>query len=91
MTHRMYFDKWLKRKNINNKAHLVAGYCWEWLKDGKNRTDIHDIVIEKHDFSISGNWEMMFGQLQKNQWRKQAVFIHAKVYVGVIIGTIYAS
>ncbi|MER1999911.1 MAG: DNA/RNA helicase domain-containing protein, partial [Lysinibacillus sp.] len=40
----------IKAKNaINNKARIVAGYCWEWIKEGKNSSDIHDIVIEEHD------------------------------------------
>lgn len=46
----------IKQKNeINNKARIVAGYCWEWISDGKNNRDVHDIVIEEHDFSISWN------------------------------------
>lgn len=46
----------IKEKNkINNKARIVAGYCWEWISEGKNNRDVHDIVIEEHDFSISWN------------------------------------
>lgn len=32
---------------------LVAGYCWNWKKDGKNNSDVHDITIG--DFSMSWN------------------------------------
>lgn len=48
--------KIIKEKNaINNKARIVAGYCWEWISEGKNNRDVHDINIEEHDFSISWN------------------------------------
>lgn len=40
-------------KNTYNNARLLAGYCWDWIKDGKNNTDVHDIVID--DFSMSWN------------------------------------
>ena len=40
-------------KNTNNNARLLAGYCWDWIKEGKNNTDVHDIVID--DFSMSWN------------------------------------
>ena len=40
-------------KNTNNNARLLAGYCWNWIKDGKNDTDVHDIVID--DLSMSWN------------------------------------
>ena len=40
-------------KNTNNNARLLAGYCWNWKKEGKNNTDVHDIVID--DFSMSWN------------------------------------
>lgn len=81
----------IKEKNeINNKARLVAGYCWEWLKEGKNSTDIHDIVIEEHNFSISWNlgndiWAIAEESIE------EAGCIHTCQglefdYIGVIIG-----
>lgn len=27
----------------SNRARIWAGYCWNWLKDGVNNTDVHDI------------------------------------------------
>ncbi len=36
-----------------NRARILAGYCWEWIKDGKNRSDVHDIQID--DFEMSWN------------------------------------
>ncbi|MFW6286230.1 MAG: DNA/RNA helicase domain-containing protein [Nanoarchaeota archaeon] len=43
------------KNKINNKARLVAGYCWNWLKEGKNLSEIHDINIEEYDFHMSWN------------------------------------
>ncbi|WP_296881506.1 DUF2075 domain-containing protein [uncultured Methanobrevibacter sp.] len=40
-------------KNTNNNARLLAGYCWNWIKEGKNNSEVHDIVID--DFSMSWN------------------------------------
>ncbi|HAF0292524.1 TPA: DUF2075 domain-containing protein, partial [Salmonella enterica subsp. enterica serovar Typhimurium var. 5-] len=35
----------------NNKSRMVAGYCWNWLKEGKSNTNIHDIELPEHKFS----------------------------------------
>ena len=43
----------LEKNKINNKSRMVAGYCWNWIKEGKNNSDIHDIQIG--DFGISWN------------------------------------
>lgn len=45
--------KLIFEKNTNNNARLLAGYCWNWIKEGKNNSDVHDIVID--DFSMSWN------------------------------------
>lgn len=42
-----------EKNEINNSARLLAGYCWDWIKEGKNNTDVHDIEIG--DFSMSWN------------------------------------
>ena len=44
-----------EKNKINNKSRLVAGYCWNWISEGKNNTDIHDIVIPEHKFEMSWN------------------------------------
>ncbi len=46
-------DKIIEKNLVNNKARLLAGYCWKWISSGKNDTNIHDIVID--DFSMSWN------------------------------------
>ncbi len=37
----------------NNHSRMLAGYCWEWIKSGKNNSDVHDIKID--DFEMSWN------------------------------------
>ena len=48
--------KLIEEKNKeNNKSRMVAGYCWNWISEGKNNTDIHDIVIPEYNFEMSWN------------------------------------
>lgn len=42
-----------EKNNINNKARLVAGYCWDWVS--KNNPNLNDINIPEHDFSMRWN------------------------------------
>lgn len=44
-----------EKNKINNKARLLAGYCWEWIKEGKNKSDILDITIPEYNFAMSWN------------------------------------
>jgi uncharacterized protein len=48
-------DAILKKNQINNKARLVAGYCWNWISKKPENSALHDIVIEKHDFAMRWN------------------------------------
>ena len=77
-----------KNKEKNN-ARLLAGYCWNWIKDGKNDSSVHDIEIG--DFSMSWNLG------NSNTWAidedsvNEVGCIHTSQglefdYVGVIIG-----
>ena len=34
---------------------MVAGYCWDWISEGKNNSNVHDIVIPEHNFEMSWN------------------------------------
>lgn len=45
----------IEKNKINNKSRLVAGYCWNWLSNGKNKSDIYDIEIPEYDFGMSWN------------------------------------
>ena len=48
--------KIIEEKNrVNNKSRLVAGYCWNWISEGKNNSNIHDIIIPEHNFEMSWN------------------------------------
>ena len=45
----------IEKNKINNKSRLVAGYCWNWIKDSKNKTDVYDITIPEYNFGMSWN------------------------------------
>jgi len=42
-----------EKNKINNKARLVAGYCWDWVSRKDKKLD--DIVIPEHNFSMKWN------------------------------------
>lgn len=46
-------DLIMEKNKVNNKARMVAGYCWDWIREGKNNSDVHDIKIG--DFGMSWN------------------------------------
>ncbi|RKT01629.1 DUF2075 domain-containing protein [Chryseobacterium defluvii] len=46
-------DTIVKKNKKNNKARLVAGYCWDWVSD-KN-PELDDIKIDGFDFSMKWN------------------------------------
>lgn len=48
-------EKIFEKNKEENKARLLAGYCWKWNKEGKNKSDIHDISIPEYNFSMSWN------------------------------------
>ena len=48
--------KLIEEKNaIDNKSRMVAGYCWNWISEGKNDSNIHDIVMPEYNFGMSWN------------------------------------
>ena len=44
-----------EKNKINNKSRMVAGYCWNWISEGKNNSEIHDIQISEYSFGMSWN------------------------------------
>lgn len=42
-----------QKNKENHKSRIVAGYCWDWLKDERENTYYPDIIIE--DFAMSWN------------------------------------
>ncbi len=43
----------LEKNKINNKARIVAGYCWNWVS--KKDKNLLDIQIPEYDFSMKWN------------------------------------
>lgn len=43
----------IEKNQVANRSRILAGYCWEWLKEGKNNSEVHDICIG--DFEMSWN------------------------------------
>lgn len=46
-------DLIIERNRAHNQSRILAGYCWEWIKSGKNDSTVHDIKIG--DFEMSWN------------------------------------
>lgn len=83
-------DLIVEKNKVNNKARIVAGYCWDWISDGKNSQDVHDIIIPNNNFSISWNLGNDIWALSDTSVY-EAGCIHTCQglefdYVGVIIG-----
>lgn len=43
------------KNQVNNKARLVAGYCWPWLSKKKDQKKAMDIVFPEFDFAMQWN------------------------------------
>ncbi len=43
----------IEKNKINNKARLVAGYCWPW--NSRKNPKAYDVIIPEHDFQIKWN------------------------------------
>lgn len=81
-------EKIFKLNKINHKSRILAGYCWDWIKNGKNDTNVHDINIG--DFSMSWNLGSSIFALEDTSINEVGC-IHTSQglefdYVGVIIG-----
>ena len=73
----------------NNRARILAGYCWDWIKEGKNNTNVHDIIIGDYEISWNLANSNTFAIDEKSV--NEAGCIHTSQglefdYVGVIIG-----
>jgi uncharacterized protein len=76
---------------VNNKSRIVAGYCWNWAKEGKSKSDYHDIQLPEYKFGISWNLDNSATWAIDSNSVKEAGCIHTCQglefdYVGVIIG-----
>ncbi len=84
-------DEILGRNLERNRARILAGYCWEWPKEGRANTEYHDIVIKESDFSMSWNLNNTTTFIIDEQSVNEVGCIHTSQgleldYVGVIIG-----
>ncbi len=82
------FELIKERNKEDGKSRVVAGYCWEWPKEGQSDPNYHDIKID--DFEMSWNLANYTFALDDNSIN-QAGCIHTTQglefsYVGVIIG-----
>ena len=82
----------IKAKNeINNKSRVLAGYCWDWPKEGRTTSLVKDIQIPEHNFGISWNLGNSTTYAIDPDSINEAGCIHTTQglefeYVGVIIG-----
>ena len=78
-----------RNQTSKNRARILAGYCWNWIKEGANNTNVHDIQIG--DFGISWNLKNTSTFAIDETSVNEAGCIHTSQglefdYVGVIIG-----
>lgn len=73
----------------NNKARMLAGYCWDWVS--KKNINKYDIKIEEYDFKMKWNLSNTKTWAIDNDSINEVGCIHTAQglefdYVGVIIG-----
>jgi DUF2075 family protein len=82
----------IEQKNkLKNKSRIVAGYCWNWIKEHKNNPSHADIYISEHDFGMSWNLGNTATWAIDEHSVHEAGCVHTCQglefdYVGVIIG-----
>ena len=79
----------LREKNANNKARMIAGYCYEWISQNDNDGDVFDIVLED-DFKAKWNFQGTLFAIDPDSF-EQVGCIHTTQglefeYCGIIIG-----
>lgn len=84
-------DLIFEKNKLNNKARLVAGYCWDWKS--KSNSKVTDIDFPEHTFHMKWNLsEQSFLWIQKSDSVNEVGCIHTCQglevdYIGVIIGS----
>ncbi len=79
----------IERNSKRNRSRILAGYCWNWIKQGKNDSTVHDIKI--NDFEMSWNLGNSTTFAIDESSVNEVGCIHTSQglefdYVGVIIG-----
>lgn len=80
-----------EKNKINNKSRIVAGYCWNWISEGKNNSNVHDIQIPEYNFEMSWNLGNSTTWAIDSESVNEVGCIHTCQglefdYIGVIIG-----
>ena len=80
-----------EKNKTNNKSRIVAGYCWNWISEGKNNSDVHDIEIPEYNFGMSWNLGNSSTWAIDSESINEVGCIHTCQglefdYVGIIIG-----
>ncbi|MDY6818655.1 MAG: DNA/RNA helicase domain-containing protein [Halobacteriales archaeon] len=80
----------IAQKNKQTRlSRVVAGYCWEWEKDGRSDPDVHDIEIGDYERSwnldTSDPWAIAEGSIDEVGCIHTCQGLEFD-YVGVIIG-----
>ncbi|MGE5473944.1 MAG: DNA/RNA helicase domain-containing protein [Ignavibacteriales bacterium] len=84
-------DLIFEKNKINNKARIVAGYCWDWNSEDRNNESSYDISIQEFDFNMSWNLGNTTTWAIDKDSVNQIGCIHTSQglefdYIGVIIG-----
>ncbi len=84
-------EKIFELNKINNKARLVAGYCYDWVTKNNPRGDGYDIEFPKYDFKMKWNLNNTSTWAIDSESVNEVGCIHTSQglefdYVGVIIG-----
>lgn len=81
-----------EKNKVNNKARIVAGYCWEWKTKKPKNKDKYDIEFPQFDFRMKwnlgdygGKWIIDPGSVTEIGCIHTAQGLEVD-YVGVIIG-----
>ncbi len=84
-------DMIFEKNEINNKSRMLAGYCWNWEKKTRDKSEVPDIIIDKYNFGMSWNLgNTSTWAIDKNSVNEVGC-IHTSQglefdYVGVIVG-----
>lgn len=84
-------DLIFEKNKINNKARLIAGYCWDWDNSNKNNPNHFDIKIPEHNFEMAWNLGNTDTWAIDPESVNQVGCIHTSQglefdYVGIIVG-----
>lgn len=79
----------LRKHNENNKARMIAGYCYPWISQSHNNKSLYDIILP-NNFKAQWNFDRELFAIAPDSF-EQVGCIHSTQglefdYVGIIIG-----